>query len=197
MEAKIFHRRNLPHLHYDEGIYFITYRLTDTIPLQVLEQYHEELITKDIKELNTKQIIFFQKYNEYLDNALHGHDYLIKDEFAGIIKDTLHYPEGKDYFLICYCIMPNHVHLVFRLLKDNKGISKIMQSIKRISGRNCNKLLNKEGTFWKDKSFDRLVRDDVELYNIINYVINNPVKAGLVDDWTKWKHTYLANEYRW
>ncbi|MGE5797122.1 MAG: hypothetical protein ACM34N_10070 [Ignavibacteria bacterium] len=66
MEAKTFHRRNLPHLHYDEGIYFITYRLTDTIPLQVLEQYHEELITKDIKELNTKQIIFFQKYDDTL-----------------------------------------------------------------------------------------------------------------------------------
>jgi len=130
MVTKTFHRRNLPHLHYDEGTYFITYRLADTIPLPVLEQYHEELSRRDLEDLNIKQKKFFKKYDTYLDNALHGHDYLTKKEFARIIINTLHYPEGKEYFLICYCIMPNHVHLVFRLLKLKKGISKIMQSIK-------------------------------------------------------------------
>jgi len=192
-----FHRRNLPHLYYNEGTYFITYRLAGTISLSALEQFQKELSGKLNKEqLSIKEKRIFKKYDNFLDKALHGPNYLIKDEFANIIKETIYYPEGKDYSLICYCIMPNHVHLVFTLLNLNKGISKIMQSIKRISARDCNKLLNKKGTFWHSESFDRLVRDDTELYNIINYVINNPVKAGLVDNWKKWKHTYLENEFQ-
>ena len=63
------------------------------------------------------------------------------------------YPHEKDYNLICYCVMPNHVHFVFELLQDNRGISKIMQGIERASSRKCNKLLNKTGKFWQDESY--------------------------------------------
>ncbi|HVO74105.1 MAG TPA: transposase [Ignavibacteriaceae bacterium] len=197
MKSKTFHRRNLPHLYYREGVYFITFRLAGTIPLSVLEEFQKELNKYDKDDLDLRQKRFFKKYDDYLDNSLHGENYLINDKFACEVKICLNFPDGKDYFLICYCVMPNHVHLVFRLLKENKGISKIMQSIKRISALGCNKLLNREGRFWQDESFDRLVRSNLELYNIINYVINNPVKAGLVDDWRKWPHTYLAREYQW
>ncbi len=196
MIIRKFHRRNLPHLYYNDGTYFITYRLVETIPLPVLEQLQVELSKLTSEELSIKQKRIFKKYDDYLDKALQDPDYLNKNEIADIIKNTLHYPDGKEYFLICYCIMPNHVHLVFSLLKLNKGISKIMQSIKRVSSLKCNKLLNQKGKFWQEESFDRLVRDDTELYNIINYVTNNSVKAGLVDDWTKWKNTYLAKEYK-
>ena len=92
--------------------------------------------------------------------------------------------------------MSNHVHLVFELIEDNKGISKIMQSIKRISARKSNLLLNKSGTFWQDESYDRLVRDDKELYFIIRYVLMNPVNAGLTDEWHKWKYTYCHLAYK-
>jgi REP element-mobilizing transposase RayT len=197
MKSKTFHRRNLPHLYYSEGIYFITFRLAGTIHSSVLEEFQKELNKPDKKDLNFKPKRFFKKYDDYLDNSPAGEKYFIKNEFASKIKTCLHFPNGKDYFLICYCIMPNHVHLVFRLLKDNKGVSKIMKSIKRISALGCNQLLNREGRFWQDESFDRLVRNDIELYNIIEYVINNPVKACLVDDWKKWPHTYLAKEYHW
>ncbi len=103
---------------------------------------------------------------------------------------TLHYPDGKEYKLICYCIMPNHVHLIFELLNENKGISKIMQSIKRISARKISIKLERSGKFWQDESFDRLIRDDKELFNTIKYVLINTVNAGLVDDWEKWDCTY-------
>jgi putative transposase len=74
---------------------------------------------------------FLKNMTIMLDKTVNVPSYLSKDEFAEIIKETLHYPDGKDYFLICYCIMPNHVHLVFCLLEHNRGISKIMQSINK------------------------------------------------------------------
>lgn len=91
--------------------------------------------------------------------------------------------------------MPNHFHMVFELLQNNKGISKIMQSIKRISVRDCNTILSRSGAFWQDESFDRWVRDEKELYFVIRYILMNPVTAGLVNDWKDWKFTYCHPDY--
>ena len=129
------------------------------------------------------------------NNSSAGDKVLTRPDIAKINEDKLHEIDGKDYNLICYCIMPNHIHLVFSLLKNNRGISKIMQSIKGASSREINKILNTEGRLWQDESFDRLVRDDLELYNIINYVINNPVEAQLVNNWKDWKHIYINKLY--
>ncbi|MFO7447740.1 MAG: transposase [Ignavibacteriaceae bacterium] len=195
MEQDYFHRRNLPHLYSEEGTYFITYRLKDSLPLEFLKQIHQELFSRKDK-LGPKEKKIFKKYDGILDSGCYGNKYLNIPEIAKINQDILHTYDDKEYFLICYCIMPNHIHLVFNLLKNNSGISKIMQLIKGNSAIKSNSILNKNGTFWQDESFDRLVRDEKELYNIIEYVINNPVKAGLVENWQDWKYTYLYKPYQ-
>jgi REP element-mobilizing transposase RayT len=188
---KHFHRRNLPHLYFNDGIYFITSRLINSIPHEKLEQLKNE--TKNIS--GEKQKRLFKKYDVLMDSGEYGEKYLKNPKCAEIVKDTLHYPDGKEYKLICYCIMPNHFHMVFELLQNNKGISKIMQSIKRISARDCNKILSRSGAFWQDESFDRWVRDEKELYFVIRYILLNPVTAGLVSDWKDWKYTYCHPDY--
>ena len=47
------------------------------------------------------------------------------------------------------------------------------------------------GSFWQAESYDHVVRNG-ELERIISYVLENPVKAGLVEDWEQWPYTYLA-----
>src|SRR5947208_1409298 len=91
--------------------------------------------------------------------------------------------------------MPNHVHLIFSLNGTGKSVGKIMQSIKRISARECNKILGLEGKFWQEESFDRYIRDEEELKALINYVIQNPVKARLSNHWKDWRGTYFSPEY--
>jgi len=130
-----------------------------------------------------------------LDSGLYSSKHLIDHQVAEICKYTLHFPDGKDYKLICYCIMPNHIHLVFELIEGNKGISKIMQSIKRTSARKSNQVLNRSGKFWQDESYDRLVRDEKELFFIIRYVLMNPESAGLVENWSDWNYTYCHPDY--
>ncbi|MGQ9644808.1 MAG: REP-associated tyrosine transposase [Ignavibacterium sp.] len=186
-----FHRRNLPHLYFIDGTYFITTRLKNSIPLEKLEQLKVESITNP----DEKEKRLFNKYDNLLDSGNFGEKYLGNPECAEIVKSTIHYPDGKDYRLICYCIMPNHFHIVFELLQNNKGISKIMQSIKRISARDCNKYLNRTGAFWQDESFDRWVRDEKELYFVIRYVLLNPVNAGFVKNWDEWKYSYCNPDF--
>jgi REP element-mobilizing transposase RayT len=189
-----FHRRNLPHLYTDEGIYFITFRLAESIPSDKVVEIKK--VIDNGKEMNDEKFKrLLEKYDAILDSGSYGKKYLAVTEIAEICKYTLHFPDGKDYKLIGYCIMPNHVHLVFELIEGNEGISKIMQSIKRTSARKCNLVLNQNGKFWQDESYDRLVRDDKELYFIIQYVLMNPVNARLVENWTDWKYSYCHPNY--
>jgi len=187
-----FHRRNLPHLYFSDGFYFITYRLNNSLPLSKLK---EIVSNQFVNWTHEKFFHLFEKYDRLLNSNELNVNYLVQDEITDICKQTLHYPNGKEYRLICYCIMPNHIHLVFELLTGNKGISKIMQSIKRISARKCNLKLNLTGNFWQDESYDRWIRDDKELYFTIRYVLLNPVTAGLVDNWQDWLGTYCNPNY--
>jgi hypothetical protein len=43
--------------------------------------------------------------------------------------------------------------------------------------------------------YDHLVRNNNELKNIVNYVINNPVKAGIIKEWRAWPFTYLSENF--
>ena len=189
-----FHRRNLPHIYSDEGIYFITYRLADSLTQNKVAEIKSAIENKGLKDVEKFKRLL-KKYDNLLDSGLYGNKYLLNPQVSEICKYTLHYADGKEYKLICYCIMPNHIHLVLELLRGNKGISKIMQAVKRISARKSNQILNRTGKFWQDESYDRLVRDDKELYFIIRYVLMNPVNSGLIINWSDWKYSYCHPEY--
>ncbi len=69
-------------------------------------------------------------------------------------------------------------------------LASIMQSIKGWTARQCNLALERRGQFWQHESFDHVIRDQVEWERIVNYVVNNPVKAGLAENWRDWKWSY-------
>ena len=93
--------------------------------------------------------------------------------------------------------MPNHVHALFRPLEKSDGhyhaLQTILHSLKRHTARQANKVLGREGAFWQHESYDHVVRDQKEWERIVAYVINNPVKAGLVENWQDWPWTWLKN----
>lgn len=123
MEPKNFHRRNLPHLYYNEGKYFITFSLADSLPLEFLKKLHKEF-NNSKEELSLKEKKIFKKYDVLFDKGENGKKYLSIPEIAGIVRQAILYEEAKNITVICYCIMPNHVHLVFELLKNNRVSAK-------------------------------------------------------------------------
>jgi len=191
MIERHFHKRNLPHLYYNEGIYFITYRLYGSISIAQLEKLKEQFLN----QISEEQKKIFKKYDNLLDKASNKIKHLSNPKIADICKESIMFFNKKDIKVICYCIMPNHVHLVFELINKNKSITDLMKSIKRYSARKANEILETKGRFWQVESFDRLVRNENELYNIIKYVLLNPVKAGLVENYTDWQYTYCHQDY--
>ena len=74
--------------------------------------------------------------------------------------------------------MPNHVHM---LITPNIKVSALMQSLKRFTARQANRMLSRTGEpFWQEESYDRLVRNQTEFERIASYIEMNPVTAGLV-----------------
>jgi len=86
----------------------------------------------------------------------------------------------KFYTLIAVIVMPDHVHL---LLTPNEGydLSRITKGIKGASARQLNLKRGTSGSIWQDESFDRIIRDQNELNEKLNYMLNNPVKRGLTE----------------
>lgn len=193
MLIKHFHRRNLPHLYYNEGIYFLTFRLYGSIHPKELKKLHLELLKQNLHLNEQKKI--FKKYDRLLDNTSNNIYYLKQPAIMEICKSSIHHYDGKEYKLICYCVMPNHIHLVFELLTKKRNAGEIVGSIKKYSARRANYFLKRKGTFWQAESFDRLVRDEVELYFTIKYVLLNPVNAGLIEHWREWNGTYCHPNY--
>lgn len=188
MFIREFHRRNLPHLYYNGGTYFVTYRLKETIQTEKLQKFNlYKIKNRDRYQFQTS----FIKY----DSVLHIFDNKIQHlkipEVMEVCKSSIHYFDKRDFNLICYCIMPNHIHLVFDLYESTvRNVGEIMNSIKKYSAKKSNEILNRKGPFWQAESFDRLVRDDIELYFIIKYILLNPVNAGFVKDWKDWSGSY-------
>ncbi|MFC0771887.1 transposase [Terrimonas alba] len=90
--------------------------------------------------------------------------------------------------------MSNHVHILIRLLPGAPSLNVILQNHKKFTAVQSNKLLNRSGPFWAEESFDTIIRDNTHFYNIVHYIIQNPVKAGLVNNWCDWKWNYLHPE---
>lgn len=137
---------------------------------------------------------WFGKWDKFLDKACAGPTHLANPPIADILAESIQYRDGKVYDLESFCIMPNHGHLVFKPLESADGkiysLSTIMHSLKRHTARQANLILGQEGAFWQHENYDHFVRDDEELGRIIKYVLHNPVKAGLTDDWTNWKWSF-------
>ncbi len=176
-----FYNRNLPHFTPEEGVFFITACLKGALPKYIR------------KELKDDGLSFEQtRLEKYIGNEK-SPQWLKEPAIGKVVKNTLHHFDNDRYKLICYCIMSNHVHFVIYKLK--LPLSKIMHSIKSYSANKANKILDRSGAFWQDESFDRSIRHRGELAEIINYCLENPIKAGLVKDWKDWPHTYLKEGF--
>jgi hypothetical protein len=65
-----------------------------------------------------------------------------------------------------------------------------MHSLKSYTATKSNRLLNRSGQFWQHESYDHIVRDRKELIGFREYVLNNPVKVGLVVSAEQWPWSF-------
>jgi len=93
--------------------------------------------------------------------------------------------------------MPDHAHLAFTPLYDGHGfysIVEIMQGIKSASAHRINQLLSRNGKVWQNESFDHVIRREENIMQKVEYMMQNPLRAGLVSVSEKYRWAWSAEE---
>lgn len=97
------------------------------------------------------------------------------------------YDHGQRCWMHCVVVMPDHVHLLVTPFFCS-NLQQVLQRLKGASGYRINQLLERRGQFWQREWFDHILRRDEDLRRKADYMLENPVRAGLVG---------TAGDYPW
>jgi type I restriction enzyme R subunit len=176
------HRVNLPHWQQGEVWLFVTWRLADSLPVAVvrkLEARRKEWEAAhpkpwDEEAMNEHNRLFTLAFEKLLDDA-HGSCVLKDPGMSALVAEALVHFHGERYLMDCFVVMPNHVHVLFRPLGENR-LEDIVGSWKRFTARRINKALGRTGPLWQREYWDRLVRGERHFAWARDYIRKNPEK---------------------
>ena len=178
-------RRNLPHWEQDGCLYFVTFRLADSLAKEQLDEWEEERAiwcnhhpppwdTATWLEYDQR---FSRKIDYWLDAGA-GSCLLACPNLRQIVQDALLFFHEARYDLDCFVVMPNHVHI---LVAPRPGweLGRIRHSWKSFTAKAINKACGTAGEFWKDEGFDHIVRSEAHRDHYRKYIRGNPAEARL------------------
>jgi REP element-mobilizing transposase RayT len=95
--------------------------------------------------------------------------------------------------------MPDHVHVILTPLicktrHEVISLVEIMKAIKGASAHAINRDAGHHGTIWQEEAFDRVVRSSESLDAKVDYILQNPVRKGLVQHWRQYKWIWQPPE---
>ena len=179
------HTRNLPHWQQPGALVFLTWRLADSLPSTLLESWQAErtiwLNKHPFPWDSATEIAYRRRFPTRLEQWLdagHGACALRDPTCSSHVAAALRHFDGQHYALDSFVVMPNHVHLIVRLVPDHT-LPEIVKSWKNFSAHKINQLRGVTGSFWQEGYWDRLVRDGSHLFRCREYIRRNPEKASL------------------
>lgn len=126
---------------------------------------------------------------------------ILFEEARNIVFDSIIFHKNKKYKLYAFVIMPDHVHLILQPLEKTKdafySLAEVLHSVKSYSANQINRLLRSTGKMpvpprvWLDENFDRIIRNNHEFWEKMNYIRNNPVKSGIIERPENYKWLYV------
>lgn len=113
--------------------------------------------------------------------------FILPPRMRKIVLDEILKHDGTLYELFAAVVMPDHFHLLFRPLRDENGeyipVWKIMNRVKGASSRKAKLDIAYKGALWLRGYFDILVGDGDDRANCWNYMLLNPVRKKIVENW--------------
>ena len=130
-------------------------------------------------------ICTFQRFHHFTDGAL------VADVHALFLRTAI---ENR-FAILAYCYMPDHLNLLVEGLSDAANLRSFVSLAKQHSGFATRHRVTPR--LWQKGYFERVLRDDDDSFNVARYVVQNPVRAGLVrssDDYPFTGSTILTKE---
>jgi putative transposase len=192
------YERHLPHWRLPGACYFTTFRLNDSLPANVVDEFRreklhwEERLTLAEKGncgsfLQDERVAFAEYQRTHLAkleaivDECHGECLLRQSALRIVVEEALHHFEGTRSEMFAHAVMPNHVHVLCRPLGSH-DIEKLAGSWKRHSADRIHRILGRSGSLWQQESFGRIIRDGDHFARVARYIGNNPSKSKLRQD---------------
>ncbi|MBU1125120.1 MAG: transposase [Candidatus Omnitrophica bacterium] len=110
---------------------------------------------------NQKQSVF-REYSDY-------------EKYLSLLSK---YKKRHQFKLYCFCLMPNHVHLILHI-EEPVIVNKILRSLNLSYTRFFNFKYKTVGHLWQDRFKSRIIAQDRYLEECMKYIEGNPLRAGL------------------
>jgi len=107
-----------------------------------------------------------------------------------VLNDMQVVRSSRDFLLLAYVVMPDHVHLM--MYPRETTLSIVLQDLKKRTARSLHKSRGCAGPIWQSRFFDFICRRVRDYWSKVEYIHQNPVTAGLVDrpeDW-RWSSAF-------
>ena len=122
-------------------------------------------------------------------------DYAGVKELIRVLKDTAKNNFG--FKVWAYCFMPDHLHLLVEGESPDSDLKKFISSYKQYTGYYYKKVAVAQGfspafspaktpskrnnsKLWQPSYYDHVLRKDEDIFSVAMYIVNNPVRKGLV-----------------
>lgn len=180
--------RNLPHRDQTGALTFVTMRLADSMPKEIVRLWHNEIeswLTEHGLENRTVDDVLCdltiapklkqelkrfkrRRWHGHLDDC-HGTCPLRDPKLASEVSRSMLHFNGRRYDLERFIVMPNHAHILIQM-RAGFELRKQLGSIMRFTGRRINKLMKTDGAFWQSEPFDHIVRSLEQFQYLQRYI---------------------------
>lgn len=167
-----------------EGAYYHIYNRGSDKRAIFMDEKDCERFLECLKEFNTDKNVNIRDLKEARATPTFkvGDSPTLKVGVVGVAKKLVE--------IFCYCLMPNHYHLILKELVEN-GISKFMQKLNTGYTKYFNKKYSRSGHLFEGKYKHKEIDADFYLTYLTGYIHLNPVIAGLI----KFPEQYKYSSY--
>ena len=165
-----WHERGyLPHRDEQGLTQFVTFRLADSFPASLRSEW-EHLWKIESEGQRRREL------ESYLDRG-RGCCHLRRADIADVVESALRYFDRQRYELRAWVVMPNHVHVLFKVMA--MPMSEVVGNWKKYTSHEANKILGTQGRFWEEDYWDTYMRNSEHELKSRKYIENNPSKVKL------------------
>jgi len=109
----------------------------------------------------------------------------LRPEMVNIFTDTLTFvAQNTNCIVPVYCFLPDHQHLIIQGKKSESEIWQAIAGYKQMTGFLMSQ--NKFNIRWQKGFYDHVIRKHVNLVTQVKYILDNPVRKGIVSSWQEY-----------
>jgi len=161
-------------------------RIWETMDLEFIKRKNNRLEDFDYSDPNNIYYITICSHNK--------NKYFIDNKINKIILDEIDFRTIEEIDLYCYCLMPDHLHLLIKLKESyKKGLANWISAYKRYTTRIVNFYFGIK-PLWQRNFYDHVVRKEESLKAIAEYIINNPARKDIVSYWEDYPYSKIVDD---